>query len=1046
MTLPEIGVRRPTATLMAFLLVLILGLVSYFQLPIDLFPDLELPAVTVVTTWPGANAEDIETKVTRLIEKQLSTVNNLDEITSETSEGISRITCTFLWGTDISDAAADVRDRLEFAKRNLPDDVEQPVVYKFSSSSMPIINFGISANESWEKLYEIIDNNVARPLQRIDGVGAVQLRGGLQRQINITLRRDKMAAYDLSLTDLQSYLSNENLTLPAGTLKIGTVEYTLRVPGEYRTPEEVKYIPLFEKNGAIVRLLDVAEVSDGFEEVTQLVETDRAPGMMMSVQKRSGANTVSVARSVLSELEVIQKNIPSDIKITVMTDTSDFIIKSIQNVSSTLLWGGVFVIFITFLFLRSLRTSGVIALTIPFSLIIAFAFIYLMDWTLNLVSMAALSIAIGMVVDNAVVVLENISTHVERGAKVYESAMYGASEMASAITASTMTTVVVFVPMIFLDGVEGIMFMELAGIITVTLLASLVCSLILTPMLASKFMLSQTEIELSMHGLNGFLYRISEKFFLGIEFLYGMIIKGALKVPSVVLIVATAFLGASVMLIPFIGTEFSPDQDDGELSITVQLPVSTRVERTADFCRQTVDLIYDCAERVSDTQSIIKVISWRCGASQSPFGGLSESNIARFQLRLISMTERKQSSKALGAAISAELKKYPEVEKISVSTGNRMMNGMSGGQGKPIQVEVYGHNLEHSKLVANQIRDIALTTLGATDPTLSLDRGNREFSIMIDRDRAAVLGVNMRSIATTLRTLFYGNEATQYREGEYEYKVFVQLDECERCKMDDVLNTEIDLGSGRRIRLDAIASIVETEGPIRIERKNQERVIKVEIDNYQRSVGKVVADIQDRIYSEISLPDDVQIAFGGTTKEQTRTFRNLSLALILGIVMVYMVMAAQFESLLRPLIIMFSVPFAFSGVFIALYLTDTTLNMMSFIGVILLIGTVVNNAIVLIDYINLLQARGATIYDAVIASCKSRLRPVLITTLTTIGGMLPLAIFVSEGSEAWRALGITVIGGLSVSTLVTLILVPVLYYLVSYPKKKKSLIDVELLK
>jgi HAE1 family hydrophobic/amphiphilic exporter-1 len=1024
MKLSELGVSKPVSTTMVFLAILVLGLVSLFLLPVDLMPEIEPPAISVITAWSGASTEDVETKVTQVIENNLSIVNNLDEITSTTREGLSSVTCKFDWGTDLDEAANDIRDRLEFAKRAMPDDVEIPFIFKFNTAMFPVMFISITCDESWERLETIIEDNLADPLKRLPGVGAVQAFGAPHRQINVKLNRSRLAAFGLTLQDVETALRGENLTLPAGSMKIGTIDYTIRVPGEFERPDQIPHIPIKRSGNRIVYMQDVADVEDGFEEETRIVEALGRRGMVMLVQKRSGANTVKVCEDVLKEMEALKETLPRDIKLNVIQDSSRFIRDSIDNVTGTILWGGLFVILVSFFFLRSIRGSLVIALTIPFSLIIAFAFMYLMGWTLNVLSLAAMAIAIGMVVDNAVVVLENITSHIERGEKVREASIFGSEEVGLAISASTYTTIVVFLPLIFVKGIVGIFFTQLGGVVTVTLMASLLCALLLTPMLCSRLMQPPAVRLARMSPFNRRFLEVSERLFLAFEDGYGRLLGWALgRRPLVILAMVAAFC-ASLLLFPFIGTEFTPEQDSGDLTIIVNMPVSTRVERTADTMRRIVDLSKELAE-----PGAVRLYAWRCGTAKNSFFGSSEgSHIGRMSFKLVPLTQRKQSSKELGNAIANRLRRWPEITKISVDTGDQMSHMMMGGGGKPIVVEILGHDLETTDRLAQEIKALSETIPGARDITISRDTGNQELAVRIDREKAATLGIPVATVVESLRTLFSGEAATTYREGENEYDVYVQLKELERGSIRDLLNTEIAMPDGRRIRIDALASVIEERGPVTIERQDQERLVKVEMAFETRTMGEVAADLREAI-SKISLPAGIAISYGGLVEEQQKSFRDLLLLLLLGMVLVYMVMASQFESYLDPFIVMFSVPFGFTGVLLALFLTHTAISLMSLIGVILLVGTVVNNAIVLIDYINILRARGQSMLDAVMNSGRQRLRPVLITTLTTVFGMMPLAVSRGVGSESWRPLAITVIGGLSVSTLVTLVLVPVIYSL-----------------
>ena len=1046
---------------MFFLMLLALGIICFIKLGIDLAPDIEPSRVTVTTTWEGASCEDVETKVTRVLEKRLGSVSNLDEIRSNTSEGRSQITCQFTWGTDINEASNDVRSQIDRVRRNLPDDVDDPLIFKFDSANMPIMVVGVTAKESLEKLYDIIDDEVFQPLQRLEGVGSVDAFGGLRRQINVILSREKLSGYGLTLKDIENAIDNENKTLPAGTLKLGIIEYTIRILGEYADPEQIKEIPLLQKDGAIIRLKDVAEIRDYFKEITQYVETMGRDGMIMIVQKRTGANTVAVCNAVKNELRELKKVIPRDIEFYVVNDSSTFIMQSINNVRRSVLWGGLFVILVSYFFLRNARTSLVIVLTIPFSLIIAFCYMYFMGWTINMISLSALAIAIGMVVDNAIVVLENITSHVNRGVKVREASMFAASEVGLSLVASTATTICVFLPLVFVEGATGIMFRQLGGLVIATLLASLICALTLTPMLSSLLLRpvprtkEEQEIEARDKSLGKRLYNWSERKFLAFENAYGRLLDFSLRHSSAVILLAVAVIGVAIMVVPFVGTEFTPDQDTGEMGIRFQLPVSTRAELTSKTARKIVDVVYakekellkekgkgiapnreELDENGNPTPRTtgIRFTNWRAGRSSSGWGNRG-SHVGQLNIKYIPMEERPYTTAELGDRILKELRTWPEFNRIFLDTSNRLMTMIMGGNNeKPIVVKVLGYNLNTTLGIANRIKELALDIPGVRDPIVTFDNGNREIVINIDREMAAVLGVNVDNIVSSIRTLFYGKEASQFRQGEDEYDIFVQLGQEQRMSISDIQNSEITV-NGNRIRLDSFATITEELGPVTINRTGQERVVQLQIDVYDRSLGEVFIDLRKAIDEKIVLPPGVAITYDGQIKEQGKSFRDLSLMLVLGILLVYMVMAAQFESYLAPFIVMFSIPFAFAGAIFALVLTGKTLNIMSFIGLIMLVGTVVNNAIVLIDYINILLARGKDVRDAVVSSGRQRLRPVLMTTLTTIFGMLPMAVSRTTGSELWSPLSIAIIGGLSISTLVTLVLIPIVYSLVAKPRR-----------
>ncbi|MDH7598246.1 MAG: efflux RND transporter permease subunit [Sedimentisphaerales bacterium] len=1035
MKLPEIGVRRPILTVMLFVAILILGVVSLTMLAVDMMPEIEPPSMSVITPWPGASAEDVETKVTQQIENQLSIINNLDELRSTSKENLSVVTCKFKWGTNLDEAANDIRDRLDFARRNLPDDVEDITIFKFNTSMMPVLLYAVSAEESWERLYDIVDDQISDPLKRLPGVGAVQIMGGLRRQIDIRLDRSKLAGYGLTLQDIANALRAENLTLPAGTIKIGTIEYTIRVPGEYQTPDQIKDIVVKRANDAIVYLRDVAQVADSFKEEQRIVEADGRRALIVMVQKRSGANTVQVCDAVRAEMDRLVKTLPPDIKLALVMDSSEFIRQAIQNLTNTVMWGGLFVVLTTFVFLRNIRSSLIIILTIPFSLIIAFVFMFLMGWTINIISLSSLAIAIGMVVDNAVVVLENITRHVERGEKVREASMFGSEEVGLAIAASTLTTVVVFLPLVFLTGITSIFFKQLGAVVTVTLLASLFCALMLTPMLCSRLVRPVSQI-MTRAGLFHRLAINSERYFKALEQWYSILLGWALRHRATVILVAIAAFMAAVVLVPLIGSEFIPDHDTGDLPITIELPVGTRVETTASICKKVESIARELAGPGAVQHSY-----WRCGQSEegvtTAFGQKEGSHVGMVGLKLVPKLQRSKSAKQIGREVAERISDWPQIVKVQASAADMMQSILLGG-GKPLSIEILGNDLQATDRVAKQIQQIAMQVPGAKDPTISRDLGRPELTVRVDRQKAASLGLNISNVIDSLRTLYYGKEATKFRKADKEYDIFMRLDQAQRQSVEDILNSEIITPSGRRIRLDSIATVEETLGPVEIERKDQQRIVKVDIDTYGRTLGEITTDIQRRIESEVFLPAGVSINYAGMVKEQRESFRSLGLMLALGILLVYMVMAGQFESLLDPFVVMFSVPFAFTGVAVALALTKTSLSLMSFIGMVMLVGMVVNNAIVLIDYTNILRARGQSMLEAVQNAGRDRLRPVLITTLTTLLGMLPMATSRGEGSEMWRPLGISVIGGLTVSTLVTLVLVPTVYSIFEQAKRRFS--------
>ncbi len=1026
MKLSETGVRRPVATLMAFVAVFLLGVIAWQRLAIDMMPEIESPSISVFTRWDGASTEDVEQQITRVIESALGSVTDLDEITSTTSEGVSRVTCKFKWGTELGEAANDMRDLLERAKRRLPDDADDPVMFKFNTANMPILGFSVTATENIEKLEDTVNDDIVDVLKRVPGVGTAEAFGGLERQINVFLDPAKLSAHGLSVAAIAAAIDADNQTEPAGNVKIGTVDYTIRVPGEFATPEEVGLVVVKRDGDKVVRVSDVARVEDGFAEETRVVERMGRAGMMVDVQKRSGENTMAVARRVMDKLEEIKQNLPADYSIDLVFDTSDMIGKSIRSVGKTVLWGGLFVVLVTLFFLRSARTSLVIALTIPFSLIIASIFMFLKGWTINLMSLSALALAVGMVVDNAVVVLENVISHVSRGAGRREAAMFGADEVGTAILASTLTTIVVFVPLVFVDGVTGIMLGQLGGIVTATLVASVVCSLLLTPMLASKLLRPPP----AGRGAYARFYAWSEGRLAALERGYGRLLSGALHARWLVVLAAVGVVAATVWGFGSLGSEFMGKEDTGQLSINYQLPLSTRYEITAETGRR----ILEVAHRVCGDGTIVSEML-RAGGSGG-FGGGGGSHVGTIRLRLVDAKFRDKTADEYGDEITREVSRWPEIVKVFSNSGNFLNRILMGG-GANLLIEVYGWDLDQTTAIAERIKAIAQETPGSRDVRVSQDMGKPELSIAIDRAKASAMGLSMKEITETVSALFQGDDASQYREGEDEYDITLRLAAPDRASIEDIRRTELPLPGGGRVRLDAIAQVVEGSGPVTITRKNQQRVVNVEFDATDaRPEGDVMADVRRRIESEIVLPNGVSVEYGGMIEEQEKSEKALTMMILLGIVLVYMVMAAQFESLLHPLLIMFSVPFAFSGVVAVLHLTGTPLSMSAYIGMVLLVGVVVNNSIVLVDYVNLLRARGRALREAIVEGGRQRLRPVMITTCTTVLGMMPMATSHGDGSATWRPLGLVVVGGLALASVVSLVLVPTLYYIAERRRAK----------
>ena len=1030
MRLPEFGVKRSVTTIMIFLGIVLLGVVSLYKLSVDMLPEIEPPAISAITSYPGAAAADVEDKVTRIIENALATVDNLDTLTSISAEEQSIVTCRFDWGTNLDEASNNIRERLEFAKRVLPDGAEDPIIFKFNTALMPILFIGFTADESYPRLYQFVDKYIADRLKNVPGVGAVSILGGLERQIQIQLDRERIQAYGLSAHVIADKIQSEHLTLPAGKIKMGKTEYLIRVLGEFKEPYELRTIIVGEYNGSSVYLGDVAQVADAPKETTMFVRVNGKKSVLAMVQKQSGTNTVDVARRAKKKLEELRPLFPKDVDYAISMDASRDIMISIKNLSRTLWWALLTVTAVVLFFLRRRTTSLIIVLTIPFSIIISFIFMYLFGLTVNIVSLSSLIIALGLVVDNSIVVLDNITRHVDAGERPEEASVFASSEVGMVITASSITTVAIFIPLIFMKGFTGIMFKDMAIVITVTILASLFTALTMTPLLSSRVLRKGRGESKSRVWQD--LMKKSEQIFSRIEALYGELLDGALQHRWRTIVIAALLFFCSLPLLRLIGSEFTPEQDASYINGQIEFPVGTRVEETDEVMHRIEEIIeQEVPERT--------VMFIRCGSEEESlaraFGGKMGSHIGETGIRLVDKDKRKRSAQEIASALRTKISEIPGLRRSSVGIQDPMARVLMGG-GKPINLEIMGHDLEKLSAFALIVHEVLQRIPGAVDASIDYDPEKPEIHISIDRERAARMGLTVNHIAQTLRAQFYGYDAAKFLEAGNEYDIFLRLKEPQRRMIWDIENTPIMLPNGRHIALKNIARLEVSQGPVEIYRKNQMRVIKVEANVKGRSLGAVSKDL-DKAVADLPKPPGVMTAWGGEVEEQRKSFRDLFLLFGLGVILVYMVMASQFESLLHPFIIMFSIPFLFIGVLIFLLVGGATFSLISLIGLIMLVGIVVNNGIVLVDYINILRARGLGLLEAIQTGGRRRLRPVLMTALTTMGGVFPMIISRAEGSEVWRPLGLTVFGGLLTSTLITLVFVPTLYYIFERRREAK---------
>ena len=1018
MKIYESAVKKPVTTALIFVALVVLGLFSFSRLSVDLYPEIELNAVTVMTTYSGASTMDIEQNVTKRLETSLSTVTDLKKITSTSKDNISLITIEFEYGTNMDEAVNDVRSILDMQKNYMPEECEDPVVFKFSSDMMPIMFISANSDVSSKGLYKILEEKVANPINRIDGVASTSISGAPQREIQISTDPNKMQAYGITVEQVANLIAMENRNIPGGTIDVGTNTYSLRVDGEFKESDEIKNLIVGSFLGRSIYVRDIAVVKDTLKERSTEVYTNGERGATLVVQKQSGANVVDIAEKILEELPVIQNSLPPDVKLEVILDTSEFIKDSIGSLTETVLLAGLFVMIVVLFFLGRWRATFIIILTIPVSLIAAFIYLMITGNTLNIISLSSLSIAIGMVVDDAIVVLENINTHIERGSKPKDAAIYATNEVAVAVIASTLTIISVFFPLTLVSGLAGIMFKQLGWIVTIIITVSTIAALTLTPMLSS--MMLRQDAKRSKAFM--FFYAPVERGLDALDNWYEKLLRLAVNYRFVVIALSAGIFVASLVLLSKVGTDFFPESDNSQIAITVELPVGSRVEQA----RKVNEYLH---QKWSEKYPEIELLQASLGQSDGSnvFMAMRNSgtHIVEFTARLSDPQDRKRDMFEIGDEMRKDLQELPELYRYTVTPGGGGGMGMGAG-GTTLELDVLGYNLESSEEVAGQIAEIMKNTEGLRDVKLSREDYMPQFQVMFDRNKLAMNGLNMTSAATVVRNRINGVTASYFREDGEEYDIVVRNDVEFRTTVDDINNILLFNQQGKGIRLSEVGTVIESFAPPSIEHLDRERVIKVTGTIFKRSLGDIAADVNKEV-AKIEMPQGVAVELSGSIEEQQESFGDMFTLLALVVLLTYIVMAAQFESFRDPFIIMFSLPFAFSGVFIALWLTGTTLSLIALIGAVMLVGIVVKNGIVLIDYINLNKERGATVKRAVISGGKSRLRPVLMTTLTTVLGMFPMAMGLGEGSEIWQPMGIAIIGGLTLSTILTLIVIPSIY-------------------
>ncbi|MBN1998274.1 efflux RND transporter permease subunit [candidate division KSB1 bacterium] len=1009
-------IHRPVLTTVVFLIIIILGIVSFSRLSIDLMPEVTYPTISVVTQYGNVGPQEMEELITRPIEEALAAVQGVEEITSSSTEGQSVVRVSFIWGTDLDVAANDIRDRVDRIMGRLPEDIERPTIRKFDLSAFPIMFIGVTSTMNPLELRELVEDQVKYRLERVPGVAAVNVYGGLNREIHIELYAAQLKALGLSTDAIISALQNENRNIPSGLYEKGNFEILIRTQGEFRSVDEIRNTVITIRQGTPIKIKDVAKVIDSWEEIRSLYRMNGKPGLRISINKQSGANTVKVAEATLQEIKRINQDIPQ-IQVTPQFDTSVYIKQSINNVGRSTMLGGLLAILILFLFLRNFSSTLIIATAVPISIIATFGMIYFGGFTLNIITFGGLALGIGMLVDSSIVVLENTYRHREDGRSARDSALVGSSEVVSAIVASTLTTLVVFFPVVFIRGMSGIMFQQMAYVVVFSLLCSLIVALTLVPMLSSRFLHYQpakhTKGESRLHKL----YAASEATFLQVERTYATLLRWALNKKKIVILIVVGLFIGSVLLIPLVGVELMPQADEGEVRIDLETAVGSRLE--------VVDEVTTVVESIVKQQvpEMVNMMSRVGGGGWRGSGGHS----AEVRINLVPKKDRKRSSEQVANDLRRVLGKIPGVIVRTRAGQGLFLLRMGTSQSDQISVEIRGYDLEIAPALARQVDQIVKNVPGITDTRISREEGSPEQIIRVDRQKAADLGLNISRIGDALQTAVGGTYASYYREGGKEYRIQVRLSEEDRKNLADLLDLTIVNNRGVPVVLRNVVTSEPLEGPVRLERKDQERIITVEANFTGRDMGSVISDIRKQL-RKLPMPKDFSILFGGDYEEQQKAFRELLLGLALAILLVYLVMAGQFESFRDPFIVLFSIPMAVIGVVLTMILTDTTFSMQAFIGCIMLTGIVVNNAILLVDYTNQLRFKhGMPMMEAITTSGSRRLRPILMTTLTTVLGLFPLSLGLGEGGEAQAPLARVVIGGLLSSTIVTLILIPVVY-------------------
>ncbi len=1018
MSIPRLAIHRPVTMFMLSAIVMLIGGISLLRLPVDLLPDVSFPSITVRVAYGGVGPLEMEELVTRPLEQAMSAVAGLERLESTSSEGSSRVTMNFAWGMDLNEAADDVRNRLDRVRGRLPEEADAPVMFKFDANASPIMGVGVEGQFDRVRLREIAEHDLSPRLERVPGVASVTVEGGLRRQIHVELSKEKIRALDLPVERVINLLRSENQNIPLGEIDEGDRTYLVRSQGQFENLDQIRELVVMTRQGVPVYMRDIANVTDSTEDFRSFTRINGKPGVRLRITKQSGQNTVEIANAVRAEVARVNREVPG-ITLSVLDDSSIFIKRSIAAVQEHALIGGVLVMLIIFLFLRNLRATLIVFTSIPISIIGTFALLYFNGYTLNTMTFGGLALGIGMIVDASIVVLENTFRHMEHGKDRMTASIEASEEVWSAILASTLTHIAVFIPLLFLTGVSSILFKQLSMVVMFSLTMSLFVAVTIVPVLCSRLLKLPPPAH-QRRGLTGRLYTMSEQFLDGMDNRYKRIIHTALAHRPTVLGVGTALVAVAALILPTIGFELMPQADEGEVSVTAELPVGTRVERAEEVAMRLESL---AKEYVPEAQTVIT----QAGGGGFMGGSASRTNLT---LRLVTRSERKRSNEQIAQALNQQLPGV--IPGVIITTrasgGNQQFNRILGGAGESrIAIEIRGDDLGIARTLAQDVKNAMDKVHEVRNARVSRDEGRPELAIHVDRPKAALLGLTVSGVAENIRTSVGGTQAAFFREAGNEYPIIVRLREEDRQHIEDINDILVTGSQGQVLQAKNLMTLKNQSGPTEIQRKNQERIIRVTAEP-EATLSYALKAVTDRLGSDVRVPQDFAVGPGAEAEEQARAFGQLRMMLVLAILLVYAVMASQYESLRDPFIIMFSVPLAAIGVVLALKLTDTSFSLQAYIGVIMLAGIVVSNAILLVDYTNVLRRRdNMKLRDAVETAGRVRLRPILMTSLATMLGLVPMALGIGEGAELQAPLARVVIGGLLASTLITLVFVPTVY-------------------